>query len=263
MRLHISFLKYICCWSGGKDSTCSVILAHEHGLPLDYIIFSEVMFDRKKDISGENWKHLQFIKETAKPLFESWGYKVLILRAETDYLDHFYRVIERPVMHPEHRGMKFGFPAVGRCGIKRDCKEKPIKDFILSLKELVTEYVGIAIDEPKRLETLHKYPFKESILERYGYSETMALRKCREYGLVSPGYRLSKRGGCWFCPFAKAAEHKAILEQVPEVWERFVKLEEESDVAFNRWNVYAPTLKERDLEIRKMCMYEQISLMDL
>ena len=38
-------------FSGGKDSTASIILAHEHKEPLDLIIFSEVMFD--ENISGE------------------------------------------------------------------------------------------------------------------------------------------------------------------------------------------------------------------
>lgn len=36
-------MKYIASWSGGKDSTASIILAHEHNEPLDLIIFSEVM----------------------------------------------------------------------------------------------------------------------------------------------------------------------------------------------------------------------------
>ena len=34
-------MKYIASWSGGKDSTASIILAHEHNEPLDLIIFSE------------------------------------------------------------------------------------------------------------------------------------------------------------------------------------------------------------------------------
>lgn len=53
-------MKYIASWSGGKDSTTSIILAHEHNEPLDLIIFSEVMFD--KNISGELPKHIDFIK---------------------------------------------------------------------------------------------------------------------------------------------------------------------------------------------------------
>ena len=66
-------MKYIASWSGGKDSTASIILAHEHNEPLDLIIFSEVMFD--KNISGELPEHIDFIKNKCIPLFESWGYE--------------------------------------------------------------------------------------------------------------------------------------------------------------------------------------------
>ena len=58
----------------------TIILAHEHKEPLDSIVFSEVMFDLKNNISGENPRHMKFIREKAVPLFESWGYKVEIVR---------------------------------------------------------------------------------------------------------------------------------------------------------------------------------------
>ena len=62
-------MRFVASWSGGKDSTASIILAHEHNEPLDAIVFSEVMFDLKNKISGENPRHIKFIRETAKPLF--------------------------------------------------------------------------------------------------------------------------------------------------------------------------------------------------
>lgn len=36
----------VICWSGGKDSTATVILAHKNNIKIDYIIMSEVMFDK-------------------------------------------------------------------------------------------------------------------------------------------------------------------------------------------------------------------------
>lgn len=80
-------MKYIASWSGGKDSTASIILVHEHNEPLDLIIFSEVMFD--KNISGELPEHIGFIKSKAIPLFNSWGYEVKILHADLTYMDIF------------------------------------------------------------------------------------------------------------------------------------------------------------------------------
>ena len=80
-------MKYIASWSGGKDSTASIILAHEHNEPLDLIIFSEVMFD--ENISGELPEHIDFIKNKAIPVFESWGYKTKILRSDRTYMITF------------------------------------------------------------------------------------------------------------------------------------------------------------------------------
>ena len=60
-------------WSGGKDSSASIIIAHEKGIHLDGIIFSEVMFDRSRNISGENPKQIKWVYETA--LSKGWGIK--------------------------------------------------------------------------------------------------------------------------------------------------------------------------------------------
>ena len=66
-------VKNIILWSGGKDSTATVILAKEHGIKIDAILFSEVMFD--KNISGELPEHIAFVKNKAIPTFEKWGFK--------------------------------------------------------------------------------------------------------------------------------------------------------------------------------------------
>ena len=83
-------MKYIASWSGGKDSTASIILAHEHNEPLDLIIFSEVMFD--ENTSGELPEHIDFIKNKAIPKFEKWGYEVKILHSQKTYLDCFHHI---------------------------------------------------------------------------------------------------------------------------------------------------------------------------
>lgn len=203
------------------------------------------MYDLKREISGENPEHIKFIKDT-KILFESWGYEVHILRSDTDYLSFFNRVITKATKHKEHNGMKFGFPLYGMCGIKRDCKEKPIKDYLKTINDKIIQYVGICVEEEKRLESLHKQNGKLSLLEKYGYTEELAKEKCKEYGLLSPCYKYSKRSGCWFCPNAKLAEHKEIRNLYPEIWKEFVSLENMYNVANNKWNVYGNTLHEID-----------------
>jgi len=255
-------LQYLCSWSGGKDSTASIILAHEKKEPLDVIIFAEVFYDKEKKISGESPEHMRFIKNTAIPLFESWGYKVVILHAEKDYLDVFHRIIERPKKHMHHKGMKYGFAISGLCSVKRDCKLKPIKDFYKSLGDDYIEYIGIASDEPKRLSSMHKSEKKVSLLEKYNYTEDMAKKLCHSYNLLSPSYEHSKRNGCWFCPNAKLEEHREIRRLYPVEWTEFVELEAVENLAQPKWNVFGETLKERDKKLNSARLI-QMSIYDL
>ena len=167
-------MKYFHSWSGGKDSTAAIILDHIHGLPPSTVVFCEVMYDRKHGISGELPEHIDFVKNVAIPKFQEWGFTVDVIRSETDYLDNFFHVISKS--RNGNNGKMRGFPLSGRCTINRDCKLKPIHDYYkrAGLKPSeYTQYVGIAIDEPERLERL-RGTNKVSLLEVYGYTEEMA-----------------------------------------------------------------------------------------
>lgn len=193
-------MKYFHSWSGGKDSTAAIILDHIHGLPPSTVVFCEVMYDRKHGISGELPEHIDFVKNVAIPKFQEWGFTVDVIHSETDYLDNFFHVISKS--RNGNNGKMRGFPLSGRCTINRDCKLKPIHDYYkrAGLKPSeYTQYVGIAIDEPERLERL-RGTNKVSLLEVYGYTEEMALELCREYGLLSPVYQFATRGGVLVLP---------------------------------------------------------------
>ncbi len=209
-------------WSGGKDSTASIILEHINGLPQSTIIMSEVMFDRKRGISGENPQHIDWIHNVAIPIFEKWGYKVKVLRADIDYLDLFYgKPVKSP--KPERRDKHRGFLLAGMCTANRDLKIKPIRKFLKTVEGEYVQYVGIAADEPIRLKRLEGSN-RISLLERYGYTEQMAFDLCKSYGLLSPVYEFSKRGGCWFCPSASFSEIAYIKQRYPELWTELEKL---------------------------------------
>lgn len=182
-------MKYIASWSGGKDSTASIILAHEHNEPLNLIIFSEVMFD--ENISGELPEHIDFIKNKAIPVFEEWGYKVKILHSEKTYLDCFHHTATKG----KRIGRKLGFPMSGKCLINRDCKMKQIRKFWKEIEDDFVQYIGIAVDEPVRLERVAKAGNQFSLLQKYGYTEQMAFDLCKKYDLLSPIYEFVPRGG--------------------------------------------------------------------
>lgn len=191
---------YICSWSGGKDSTATIILAHEHNEPLDLIVFTEVMFD--KNISGELPEHIDFMKNKCIPIFNEWGYTVKILHSSKTYLDEFY------------------------------------------------QYIGIAIDEKKRLQRFNKRQI--SLLAKYNYTEEMAFELCRKYGLLSPIYSFSKRGGCWFCPNAKDPELRNLRKCHREYWDKLLWLEEQPNLICCMWNALKKTsIHDKEEQFKK------------
>ena len=233
---------YVASWSGGKDSTATIILAHEKGEPLDLIIFSEVMFD--KDTSGELPEHIEFIHR-CKKTFEEWGYPVKILRSDKTYMDAFNHIVQRSKI-PERNGKRQGFPLSGKCFVNGVCKLKPIRKFEKEHPNAI-HYVGIAIDEPKRLERLNDKTI--SLLAKYGYTEADAYELCEIYDMLSPVYQYANRGGCWFCPNAKDGELRHLRDHHRELWNRLLALEEEEDIVRPVWGAFGKvTLHEKERE---------------
>ena len=84
---------HIASCSFGKDSLATILLALEHGEPLDEAVYCEVMFDKRS--SGEVPEHRAFIYETALPRLERLGIPVRVLRSDKTYLDLFAAVRKR------------------------------------------------------------------------------------------------------------------------------------------------------------------------
>ncbi len=123
-----------------------------------------------------------------------------------------------------------------KCGVNKPCKIKPVKDFIKIFDD-ITQYIGIAIDEPERLERIRISDVpKISLLEKYGYTEKMAFDLCKGYDLLSPIYDFAPRGGCWFCPNARDNALRHLRKCYPELWQKLLDLEDEPDLINNIWN---------------------------
>ncbi len=102
---------YIASCSFGKDSIATVLLALEHGEPLDRVVFSEVMFDRERGISGEIPEHIEWIYNTAIPKLHGMGVHVDVVRAERDYCYFFVNAVgggaRRENLRVPHRRQMF------------------------------------------------------------------------------------------------------------------------------------------------------------
>lgn len=211
-------VRYVANSSFGKDSIATILLALEHGEPLDQVLYCEVMFDR--EISGEVPEHRQFIHEVAIPKLEAWGIHTTILRPGTSYMDYVTKPITRGAM----RGKLHGFPLCGRCAIQRDCKTRVIQAWNRQQSSAIVTYVGIAGDETKRLARLDGMS-KVSLLERYGVQEADTYEICRKAGLLSPVYEFSDRNGCFFCPNSKDRELYHLYTHHPDLWARMLQIQ--------------------------------------
>ena len=210
-------MRYLASCSFGKDSLATILLAMEHGEPLDEAVYCEVMFDQ--NISGEVPEHRDFIYTKGIPTLERMGVKVTVLRSEKTYVDLFTGRITRG----PKKGMVRSFPVCGKCYVQRDCKLKPILRYQKTLPPDTVQYIGYAKDEQERLLRLEGN--RVSLLEKYNCTEQEAKELCQQTGLLSPVYAFTDRGGCWFCPNAKRKELRHLYDHHPDLWARMLELQ--------------------------------------
>ena len=237
---------YIASCSFGKDSLATILLALEHKEPLDRVVFAEVMFDHERGISGEIPEHIEWIYSTAIPKLAEMGVKVDIVRAKKDYVQLCNTVLKRG----KNAGRKYGIQNSFPCYANSELKISAIRNYYRALKKEydIIQYVGIAKDEPIRLQRLDGN--KISLLDRYGYTEAMAKAKCIEYDLLSPIYGRGQRGGCWFCCNADIGRYKNIRKNYPHYWQALKDLYYETKSQYFK---YSKTLEqvEREMDIKE------------
>lgn len=240
---------YVASCSFGKDSIATILLALKHNEPLDRVVFSEVMFDNKRGISGEIPEHIKWIYDTAIPKLNSMGVHVDVVRSERDYCYFFANAVGGG----RHKGKIYGFPIGGKCVINRDCKISPIRKYLaeiaggsLNVKTNIVQYIGIAADEPRRLARLSGN--KISLLAKYCYTEQMAKQLCCDNGLLSPIYATGTRGGCWFCPSCRLEQFVNLRRNHPELWIELVELSHTPNLCTNGFK-YGLTLQELEKQM--------------
>ena len=243
-------MKHILSCSFGKDSIATALLALQHGEPLDELVYCEVMFS--EEISGELPEHNRFIHETAIPYFEQRGIPTRVLHSEKTYLSCFYHVVTRGRM----KGKLSGFPLSAHCAIQRDCKLPPIKAYQKALPPDTVQYIGIAKDEPQRLARLGGN--QVSLLEKYGYTEDDAKQLCKQAGLLSPVYKFTDRGGCWFCPNAKLSELRHLYDHHPDLWQKMMRLQIVPGKVTEKFN-RSQTFADIDTMFRKQDSRKEVS----
>lgn len=202
-------------WSGGKDSTATVLLHLERGDKVKAVCYIPMF---TKEIPLVLKDHYQFILNTAD-YFRSLGAEVYIVTGIT-YVEY---VLHRATCG-KHKGRIFGFPCFirGQCGFKRDSKIKACAECDVGSYDY--ESLGIAYDEKSRHNQLNDK--LRSILVEEGYTQVDCALLCMNHNCYSPVYAERKRDGCALCFNAKADERKRWFRDYPEAFNILLHLQD-------------------------------------
>ena len=96
----------------------------------------------------------------------------------------------------------------------------------------IVQYLGIAADEPKRIERHKDKPNIVLPLVEIGWDEAYCRKWCEENDLLSPIYTTSARGGCWFCHNQSIGQLRILRHDYPELWALLLKWDKDSPVTF-------------------------------
>lgn len=203
-------MRYTLAWSGGKDSTASLILAKLHGMPLDEIVTC---------MPDPFHLELEF-----KARVEAWsGMDIRVLEGPT-FEDYFFITKQRG----KYKGTIYGWPFTVFKTCARIMKWEPMDDYALEAKTAFI--IGIAADEKERIDKL-EYP-NRSYLAEMDYSQKMARQLCEEYGLLNPLYQWFARLGCVRCPKQNKIALRRVRDLEPEKWQWCLDHDHLSPVTF-------------------------------
>ena len=229
-------MKYVASLSFGKDSMAMLIKIKELGLPLDEVIYVDIMFD--DDTSGETPAMASFITKAEKILKEKFNVEVTHLRGVT-FKEQFYKVKQRG----KHIGDNYGFPYTIGAWCNDRLKMQPIKEYMRKQTDEIIQYVGIAYDEPERYERLNHETHIAPLYD-LKITEKEAMEICKKYDLLSPIYKTSFRGGCWICPKQRLSQLKWLYQEHNDLWNTLRDMEKDS------LNTFKPNTTLKDLEER-------------
>ena len=97
----------------------------------------------------------------------------------------------------------------------------------------IVQYLGIACDEPKRIERHIKKKGIVLPLVEAKWDEAYCRKWCEENDLLSPIYTSSARGGCWFCHNQDIDSLRRLRHNYPDLWELLLKWDLDSPTSFH------------------------------
>ena len=206
--------------SGGKDSTCLLLLMIEKEMPIDVVFMADTEHE-----FPEMYDHLAKVDDF---LYRERGIHITTLRSDKSFE---YMMFDEKKVKPrtlEKRALRGlppygnGWPGMAVRWCTGQLKTHLIRKELTRLKQgrQVVQYVGIAADEAWRCKDKH-YPLVE-----WGITEAQALQICYDRGFDFGGlYEIYHRCSCWCCPFQRISQLRQLRRHHPELWERLMELD--------------------------------------
>lgn len=200
--------------SGGKDSTCLLLLCLEAGITIDHILFCDTGLE-----FPEMYEHL---KKLDKYIQDKYGAHITVLHPDNSFNS---MLLDHVITRGKWKGMKgMGWPTFLNRWCTKYLKLIPVRHFLASqgLKPSgVNELIGIAADEQDRVKD-KVYPLIE-----WGYTEKMCLDYCYSKGFDWGGlYNHCDRVSCWLCPLQSMTGLKTLYAYHRDLWDKLVAMDD-------------------------------------
>lgn len=216
-------MRYVASVSFGKDSLAMLLRLIAEEKPLDEVVFynTGAEFDciyRIRDFIVANY---------LIPL----GIKYTELKPDTDF---FEMMLKKEVKHRDGSISKGYSWCGGACRWGTTYKTQKINKYLDGCEV----YVGIAQDEPKRLERA-KTKGQLTPLADWNMTESDCLEYCYQSGFdwVEDGvslYDILDRVSCWCCANKNKKELLAYYKHLPNYWERLKMLQARTNRPFKK-----------------------------
>ena len=209
--------------SGGKDSTCLLLLMIERGMPIDAVISADTGME-----FPEMYEHLARVDNF---LYRERGLHITTLRHPMGFEWLMFEEPKQKKSSLENRARLGvspygnGWPGIRVRWCTGQLKTHLINKEVNRLKKEknALHYVGIAADEAWRCkdDSQTRYPLVE-----WGITEAQALQVCYDRGFDFGGlYEIYHRASCWCCPFQRIDELRKLRKYHPELWEKLMELD--------------------------------------
>lgn len=216
--------QYVASLSYGKDSLAMLhVITDVLHWSLDRIITADVW--ATDTIPADLPPMVEFKKYADEEIKKRWGIEVEHLSIGHSYQDEFYTVKSKG----DHKGTIYGFPMQIHPWCNWHLK-LPVLEGITKIQNQGVAYIGIASDEPKRIEKAkdgQKLPLVEA-----NWTEQKCRDWCKDNDLLSPIYTDSTRGGCWFCHCQGYEQLRLLRINYPNLWTLLMRWDSDSPVPF-------------------------------